>query len=102
MVGLTSDLAEGCYKNGLTQEETIIHVDLDVRTALLAPTLGFADVIDDIDNARAYVESAYASNARTVASVAGSLGWKALRGEEAWKENFQDDANILLTFLKKE
>ena len=98
---LTSDLAEVCHKNGLIPEKTITHVDLDEGTALLAPTLGFPDLAIDSSNARAYVETVFASNARTVASVARSLGWKPSRGEEAWKQNFQDDANVLLKAVKK-
>lgn len=99
---LTHDMADVCYKNGLVREKTITHVNLDEGTQILAPTLGFVDLINDTGNAKYYVEPVFSSNARTVASVARKLGWKPSRGEEAWKQNFQDDAQTLMASRSKE
>ncbi|KAI0111990.1 NAD(P)-binding protein [Daldinia grandis] len=42
------------------------------------------------------VEKAIVSNARTVSSVAKSLGWKPTRGEEAWKQGFVEEVKVEL------
>ncbi|KAI2624287.1 NAD dependent epimerase/dehydratase family protein [Hypoxylon sp. NC1633] len=43
-----------------------------------------------------YIELGFASNARTVSSVARNLGWKPTRGEDAWKEALRHDVKYVL------
>ncbi|XDG09087.1 hypothetical protein ABKA04_008702 [Annulohypoxylon sp. FPYF3050] len=47
------------------------------------------------------VELSFASNSRTVASVARSLGWNPTRGEEAWKNEFKDVVETALAKAAK-
>ncbi|XXG99274.1 hypothetical protein Hte_005611 [Hypoxylon texense] len=61
----------------------------------------FTIVGDDEWRGETFVELAFASNSRTVSTVARKrLGWKPTRGEEAWKAGFRDDVRVVLARAK--
>lgn len=45
------------------------------------------------------VESVLASNARTVPNVAYKLGWKPVKGTDAWEQAIRDDIKSRATEL---
>ncbi|KFY79589.1 hypothetical protein V498_08933 [Pseudogymnoascus sp. VKM F-4517 (FW-2822)] len=81
----TKDAVEGASKHGLISYTTISHIDLDEGAEKFGPSLGITNVRDNMEAARSFVETAFVSNARTVATVARNLGWKPSKGEDAWE-----------------
>jgi len=98
----TKDAVEGASKHGLISDTTISHIDLDEGAEKFGPSLGITNVRDNMEAARSFVETAFVSNARTVATVARNLGWKPSKGEDAWKQHDSEDAEVIKKEGKKE
>ncbi|KAI1500903.1 NAD dependent epimerase/dehydratase family protein [Biscogniauxia marginata] len=86
---LAQGVADACYEEGKIEDNRVKSVGLAEAAKLF--TSYAADKVDE-----ANVELGLASNARTIATVAGTLGWKPTRGEEAWRKGFRDDVQEVL------
>lgn len=91
----TKDSVEGAHKHGLISDTSISHVDLDEGARKFGPALGITNVENNMKEARSFVETAFASNARTVSTVARNLGWRPSRGDDAWKQHDSEDAEVI-------
>jgi nucleoside-diphosphate-sugar epimerase len=98
----TKDAVEGASKHGLISDTTISHIDLNKGSEIFGPSLGITNVRDAMDRARSFVETAFVSNARTVATIARNLGWKPSKGEDAWKQHDSEDSEVIKKEEKKE
>lgn len=84
-------VADACHGAGIMQDNVVQSVGL--RGAAVA-LFGYSGV-DDPN----IVEMGYCSNPRTVSTVARSPGWRLIRGQEAWKQGFDDSADVPLGVL---
>ena len=91
----TEDSVQGAYKYGLISDTTISHIDLDEGARKFGPTVGIVNAKENMEAAKSFVETAFTSNARTISTVARSLGWKPSRGEDAWKQHGSEDAEVI-------
>ncbi|KAI5923384.1 NAD dependent epimerase/dehydratase family protein [Camillea tinctor] len=86
---VAQEVAEACYEEGKISNKEVESVSLSEAARLF--TSYAADKVDE-DN----VELGLASNVRTIAAVAKTLGWKPSRGEEEWRRGFRDDVKEIL------
>lgn len=80
--------ADVLYEEGGITDRRVESVGLTEGTKLLA---SYLETVDEN-----MVELGLCSNSRTVPSMARKLGWKPIRGEEAWRKGFQDDVKVVL------
>ncbi|KAI1775339.1 NAD dependent epimerase/dehydratase family protein [Hypoxylon cercidicola] len=80
--------ADACYAEGKLAAPKVEFLGLAEATKALPLPAEWRD--------EHLVEMAFASNSRTVSSVARSLGWKPTRGDEAWEAGFRDDLKVIL------
>ncbi|KAI0900217.1 NAD dependent epimerase/dehydratase family protein [Annulohypoxylon nitens] len=83
---VTQEVVAAFYEKGLLADREVQSIGLPDLIKILG-----ADVFTD-----EILELAFASDSRTVSSVARSLGWNPTRGEEAWKQEFRDVAEAVL------
>ncbi|KAK5631072.1 hypothetical protein RRF57_006787 [Xylaria bambusicola] len=82
-------VAQACHEVGVLPDLPVENLSLADGTRLFAKSyLGEADEL--------LVELGLASSGRTVPTVARSLGWKPVRGEEDWERGFRDDVEAVL------
>ncbi|EKG13258.1 NAD dependent epimerase/dehydratase family protein [Macrophomina phaseolina MS6] len=81
-------VADACLEAGKITDTRVEDVGLTEGTRILSSYLEMAD--------EAMVEVGLAGSSRTVATVAKRLGWKPMRGEEAWRQGFKDDVKAVL------
>ncbi|KAK3331444.1 NAD dependent epimerase/dehydratase family protein [Apodospora peruviana] len=79
------------FEEGKIKENQVQSVDLKVGAVRLAEFMGFDKLESPL-----VVDAGLSSTARTVSSVAKSLGWTPTRGDEAWKKHFGEELKILL------
>ncbi|KAI1412216.1 NAD dependent epimerase/dehydratase family protein [Hypoxylon sp. FL1857] len=80
---VSQGVADACYEEGRLLNREVHPVGIPDIVKLF---MGDADI----------AELGFASNSRTVSSVARALGWKPTRGEEAWKKEFKDVVKAVL------
>jgi len=79
------------HELGVLPDTTVEHISLEVAAKELLPLMGLFSQ-EQIDAAGPQIaESVLASNARTVPNVAYKLGWKPLKGEDAWEQAIRDE-----------
>ena len=84
-------IAAAGHELGILPDETVEHLSLEVAARELLPHLGLFTQ-EEMDAAGPQItESVLASNARTIPSVAQKLGWKPVKGEDAWEQAIKDD-----------
>ncbi|KAL5337240.1 hypothetical protein BJX70DRAFT_250833 [Aspergillus crustosus] len=91
-------VADACYERGLLTERKVTHINLEEAAATLMPRLGFVNAASSTEELTSAAEM-YSNNERTVASVARSLGWNPVQGDEAWNQAFLDDVDAVKTTI---
>ncbi|KAI1638202.1 NAD dependent epimerase/dehydratase family protein [Biscogniauxia mediterranea] len=86
---VAQQVADACYEEGKISDKQVESVSLAEAARLF--TSYAADKVDEGN-----VELGLAGNARTVATVAKTLGWEPTRGEEEWRKGFRDDLKEIL------
>ncbi|GAP90577.1 putative NAD dependent epimerase dehydratase family protein [Rosellinia necatrix] len=82
-------VAHACQEAGALPDAIVESLGLTEATKLFVRSyLGEADEM--------MVELGLASSAKTIPTVALSLGWKPARGEAEWRQGFRDDVDIIL------
>lgn len=87
--GIAQGVARACHEAGVLPDATVQSLSLPEATRLFA-----ASYLAEADEAM--VELGMASCARTIPTVAVRLGWKPVRGEDAWERGFRDDVDAVL------
>ncbi|KAF2642725.1 NAD dependent epimerase/dehydratase family protein [Massarina eburnea CBS 473.64] len=85
---VAQEAVDACYEQGKATERRVEKVSLAEAAQKLSSYLGQVDEQN--------VEIGLSSSSCTVSSVARDLGWKATRGDKAWKQGFRDDLRMLL------
>ncbi|KAI0100739.1 NAD dependent epimerase/dehydratase family protein-like protein [Nemania sp. FL0031] len=87
--GIAQGVARACHEAGLLPDATVESVSLPEAAKLFGASY-------PTEPEEAMIELGLASCAQTIPTVARSLGWSPVRGDDAWERGFRDDVDAVL------